>query len=96
MKLILIDGGPASGKNTLGKILSDDLNTLGNKSILLDLDNYVEEFCPTWIWDNNQQKEKDLSSARISLVNDINKHLKENIDIIVIGKRFFTKEDVAK
>lgn len=33
MQLILIDGGPASGKNTLGKLLIDEFHRLGNKAI---------------------------------------------------------------
>jgi len=96
MKLILIDGGPASGKNTLGKMLVNDFNEHRDKSILLDLDSYVEELCPKWIWKNNQQKEKDLLSARTNYINDINKYLQENFTIIAIGERFLTKGDVTR
>jgi thymidylate kinase len=94
MKLILIDGGPASGKNTLGIILVDDFNSRGDKSTLLDLDDYVEEFCPKWIWGDNKQKEKDLQNARANFIKDINKYLQENYIVIAIGERFLTKDNV--
>lgn len=96
MKLILIDGGPASGKNTLGKIIVENFNTTKNKIILLDLDSYIEEFCPNWIWDNAQKKEKDIQNARVNFIKDINKYLKENFIVIAIGERFLTKKDVIR
>ena len=74
MKLILIDGGPASGKNTLGKLLVDQFNKNGEKAILLDLDSYVEEFNPKWIWESKEQEEKDHLNARVNFVKDINKY----------------------
>ena len=94
--LILIDGGPASGKNTLGKILVEKFNNQGNKSILLDLDSQVEEICPTWIWNDEKQKEKDLLKARLNLIKDINKYLEGGLTVIAIGERFFRKKDVTK
>lgn len=96
MKLILLDGGPASGKSTLGKLLVNDLNAKGNKSILLDLDRYIEKYCPKWIWENPLQKKRDLASARIDFKNDINKFLQKKFDVIVIGERFLTKTDISK
>lgn len=96
MKLILIDGGPASGKNTLGKLLIDYLRNNGNKAILLDLDQYVEGFNPKWIWENKKQKEKDQLNARIKIAKDIDKYLLEDFIIIVIGERFLTKDDVGR
>ena len=95
MKLILIDGGPASGKNTLGEILVADLKTTGEKSILLDHDIYVEKLCPTWIWTSNEQKESDLLSARTNFIVELNKYLQEDFTVIAIGVRFLTSEDVA-
>jgi len=96
MKLILIDGGPASGKNTLGNLLVGKFREIGDKAILLDLDVYVEEFNPQWIWDNEQQKEKDQFNARINLAKEINKYLKDNFTVIVIGERLLTKENIEK
>jgi shikimate kinase len=93
MKLILIDGGPASGKNTLGELLVKKLLGLGEKAILLDLDNYVEQYNPKWIWETDEQKEKDQKNARINFSKDITKYLKENYDVIAIGERFLTMED---
>ncbi|CAN5159254.1 hypothetical protein BH11PAT1_BH11PAT1_0830 [soil metagenome] len=95
MKLILIDGGPASGKNTLGKLLVDDLNAQGDKSILLDHDTYIEELCPTWIWEHEHQKENDLLSATVHFIKDIDKFLKEDFNVVAIGVRFLSQEDVA-
>ena len=95
MKLILIDGGPASGKNTLGNLLVDEFKKLGNKAKLLDLDVYVEELNPSWIWDNKQQEEKDQQKARENLAQDINKHLSKDFIVIIIGERFLTKEDIS-
>jgi hypothetical protein len=93
MKLILIDGGPASGKNTLGELL---ISKLGEKSILLDLDTYVEQYNPKWIWDTEETKEKDQMNARVDIVSDVNKYLKEDYNIIVIGERFLSISDVNK
>jgi len=72
MKLIIIDGGPASGKNTLGNLLVQEFQKQDNKVVLLDLDTYVEEFNPKWIWENEQQKEKDQLNARINFAKDVN------------------------
>ncbi len=92
MKLVLIDGGPASGKNTLGELL---IAKLGDKAILLDLDTYVEEFNPKWIWENEGQKEKDQLNARMSIAKDIDKYLQKNFIVIVIGEQFLRKDNVA-
>lgn len=64
MKLILIDGGPASGKNTLGTLLVEKLKTTGENVILLDLDSYVERINPSWIWSNKDQERQDQLKAR--------------------------------
>ena len=95
-KIILIDGGPASGKTTLGKLLVENFNSQGEKSILLDLDSYVEEFCPKWVWDNNKQKEMDLFNARENFIKAINKYLQKNSAVIAIGERFLIGEDVNR
>ncbi|PJE63171.1 hypothetical protein COU88_00935 [Candidatus Roizmanbacteria bacterium CG10_big_fil_rev_8_21_14_0_10_39_6] len=95
MKLVLIDGGPASGKNTLGEILVADLNAIGEKSVLLDHDSYIEKLCSTWIWISDEQKESDLLSARISFIEDINKSLQQGFTVITIGVRFLTVGDVS-
>src|SRR3990167_2410752 len=95
MKLILIDGGPASGKNTLGTLVVENFQKLGYKAILMDLDNYVEEINPSWIWKNKQLEENDQLKARENFVKDINKYLQENYIIFVIGERFLTKEDIV-
>ncbi len=94
MKLILIDGGPASGKNTLGKMLVDDLNAIRERSILLDHDVYVEKLCPTWVWTSNEQRESDLLNARTSFIKDINKYLRQDFTVIAFGVRFLTADDV--
>ena len=95
MKLILLDGGPASGKNTLGNLLVENFRKLGNKAILLDLDTYVEDINTSWIWKNKQLEENDQLKARENFVKDINKYLQENYIIFVIGERFLTKEDIV-
>ncbi len=94
MKLVLIDGGPASGKNTLGKLLVKKLSGLGEKVILLDLDTYVENYNPRWIWETEKQKEEDQKNARIDFGDDIDRYLKKNYNIIAIGERFLATGDV--
>lgn len=94
MKLILIDGGPASGKNTLGKLLVKKLLGAGEKSVLLDLDTYVENYNPKWIWETDEQKEKDQKDARIDFSDDLDRYLKKNYTVIAIGERFLTIGDV--
>lgn len=96
MKLILIDGGPASGKNTLGILLVNKFQQNREKAILLDLDSYVEEFNPKWIWENKQQEENDQLKTRVNFAKDISKYLKDDFIIIAIGERFLTKEYVTQ
>lgn len=95
MKLILIDGGPASGKNTLGALLVEQLRKDGNTVILLDLDTYVEKINPSWVWENKKNEERDQLQAREDFAADIQKFLQKNYTIIVIGERFLTKQDIA-
>ncbi len=95
MKLILIDGGPASGKNTLGNLLIKEFYKAGNKKvILLDLDIYVEQFNPTWVWKNEQQKEKDQLQARINFAKEIDKYLGKKYIVVAIGEKILTKKDL--
>lgn len=94
MKLVLIDGGPASGKNTLGELLVREFKKQNKKAILLDLDAYVEEFNPSWIWKDEKTKEKDQKNARINFAKDIDRHLQDNFVVIAIGERFLTKENI--
>jgi len=95
-KLILIDGGPASGKNTLGDLLIKMFNNAGDKSVLLDLDTFVEHFNPAWVWENEEQKNKDQFNARLNITKEIDKYLEQNSTVIVIGERFLQKDDVVK
>ena len=95
MKLILIDGGPASGKNTLGILLIQKFQKQNDKAILLDLDKYVEELNPSWIWESEQKEKIDQQKARINFASDIDKYLDQNFIVIVIGERFLTKEDIT-
>lgn len=95
MKLILIDGGPASGKNTLGNLLVQKFQKLGNKAILLDLDDYVEKYSPSWIWENKQKEEEDQQKAREDFATAIGEYLQQDFFVIAIGERFITKEDIV-
>lgn len=94
MKLILIDGGPASGKNTLGSLLVAKFQKQNQKAILLDLDTYVEKLNPTWIWKDKEKELDDQKLARENYLLDINKYLEQDYIIIAIGERFLTKDDV--
>lgn len=94
MKLLFIDGGPASGKNTLGELVTQKYNDLGEKTILLDLDIYVEALNPSWIWENEKEKEADQVNARIEIAKDIDRYLRDDYQVIVIGERFLSKADV--
>jgi len=95
MKLILIDGGPASGKNTLGTLLVQKLTGPNDEFILLDLDVYVERINPSWIWDDRQTEKTDQQKARKDFAQDIDKYLQQGISVIAIGERFLTKEDIV-
>jgi len=96
MKLVLIDGGPASGKNTLGELIVKKLNETNEKAVLLDLDTYVERYNPRWIWDSEQQKELDQLNARKDIAKDIDEQFRNDRTVIVIGERFLSKEDVTR
>lgn len=95
MKLIIIDGGPASGKNTLGNLLLKKFQELGNKATILDLDTYVEVLNPKWIWKNKRQENNDQLKARKNFIEDIKKYLKDNFDVIIIGEKFLIKKDLS-
>ena len=95
MELILIDGGPASGKNTLGDLLVREYQRNNVNSILLDMDTFVEAINPKWTWENDQRKEKDLYDAKKNYIKDINKYLQQGYIVIAIGCRFLTKQEIS-
>src|SRR3989344_150940 len=95
MKLIIIDGSPASGKTTLGKLLVEELGARGDKARFLDWDDYVEAVNPTWVWDNKQNEERDKGIAGASLANDTDKYLKQNFIVITVGT-FLIKRDLIR
>jgi thymidylate kinase len=95
MKLILIDGGPASGKSSLGHMLVNAIKKQGEQIILLDLDSYVENYCLTWKWENEEQKVKDLLKAKTDFANAINQSLESSASVIAIGDRFMSKDEVS-
>ena len=92
MKLIIIEGGPASGKNTLGDLLLERFRKLGNKTVLLNLDTYVERLNPKWIWDSKKLENKDQLKARENFSRDIRQYLRDNFDVIMIGEKFLDKD----
>lgn len=94
MKLILIDGGPASGKNTLGSLLIKNFKQRKNKAVLLDLDLYIEKYNPSWVWKEEKQRERDLLQARKDFTKDIDEYLRQNFIVIAIGEKFLTKKDI--
>lgn len=94
MILIIIDGGPASGKNTLGNLIVDKFHKLGDKSVLLDLDTYVEKINPTWRWEDKQQENIDQLKARDFFANEISKYLEDDYIVIAIGEKILTKTDL--
>ena len=95
MKLIIIDGGPASGKNTLGGLLVNKFIKHSEKAKLLDLDTYVEKLNPTWIWKDKKREEHDQQQARVNCAKDIDKYLQEDFNIISIGERILTENDLS-
>lgn len=95
MKLILIDGGPASGKNTLGTLLVEMLQRDGINGILFDLDTYVEKRNPSWIWKNKSIEKRDQLKAREDFTADIRKFLRRKYTVIGIGERLLTRDDVT-
>ena len=95
MKLILIDGGPASGKNTLGELLVQKYSEPDNKFILLDLDIYVEKINPSWIWEDKHTEKKDQQEARTNFAEDIDKYMQHGFNVIAIGERFLTENDIV-
>ena len=92
MNLIIIDGGPASGKNTLGALLLEKFRKLGNKAVLLDLDTYVEKLNPKWVWANKKLESKDKLKARETFARDIEQYLRDSFDVIMIGEKFLSKD----
>ena len=95
MKLILIDGGPAAGKNTLGILLFQKFQKQGDKAILLDLDTYVEQLNPTWIWNDKTKERSDQQKARVDFAEAIDNYIQQKYVVIAIGERFLAKEDIS-
>ena len=61
----------------------------------MDLDTFVEQINPSWIWKSKLLEETDQSKARKNFANTINRYLLEDYTIIVIGERFLTKDDIS-
>ncbi len=95
MRLILLDGGPASGKNTLGELIVAELNQQSVKAFLMDLDNDVESINPTWTWNDPRQESIDQEQARVNFARKIDSHLQQEVDVVAIGERFITKENIT-
>jgi predicted kinase len=95
MTLILIDGGPASGKNTLGALLVKKFKKPGNKIILLDLDVCIEKINPSWVWEDKEKERLEKQKARENFAQDIDRYLQQGFSVIAIGERFLTKDDIA-
>ena len=95
MKLILLDGGPASGKNTLGTLLVRKFQNHGDKVILLDLDTYVEQLNPIWTWNDKNREKNDQQKARVNFAETIDNYLRQKYIVIAIGERFLTKENIV-
>lgn len=96
MKLILLEGGPASGKTTLGEKLVERFQAQGENSVLLDHDTYVEELCPDWTWPDEALKENDLARARAGHLKDINRYLAKNFVVVATGGLWLTAQDVSE
>ena len=94
MKLILLEGGPVSGKSTLGEKIVEQFRAQGKKSVLLDHDIYVEDLCPDWTWPDEASKEYDLDRARAVHLRDINRYLAENYIVLATGGVWLTQNDV--
>jgi len=94
MKLIIIDGGPASGKNTLGGMLVEELSSSGEKVILLDLDSFVEKYNPEWVWVSEEQKTHDQSQAQQDFALNIDKYIQNDFSVIAIGERILSQQDL--
>lgn len=95
MRLILLDGGPASGKNTLGELIVSELNKQSDKAVLFDLDNDVEAINPTWIWTDKQQETIDQEKARENFAKKIDIALQQGAIVVAIGERLITKENIS-
>jgi hypothetical protein len=48
-----------------------------------------------WIWDNEEQRKKNRGAARTNIAQDVEKYLKDNFAVIVIGIRFLTVENIG-
>lgn len=94
MKLILLEGGPASGKSTLGEMLVTQFRERGEKSVLLDHDTYVEELRPDWTWPDEASKKKDLAIAKEKHIREINRYLAERYTVLATGGVWVTSDDV--
>lgn len=95
MKLLLLDGGPASGKNSLGLLMVQEFKKRRIESCFLDLDTYVENLNPTWIWKDEQLKNNDLESARMNFAQDVDNYLQKDFVVIAISERFLTQADIT-
>ncbi len=85
MKLILLEGSPASGKNTLGEIIVESYKAQREKVVLLDHDIYIDGLFPGWLRMSQQQKEREIIKARNKHLNEINKYLVEGFVVLAIG-----------
>jgi len=96
MRLIFLEGSPASGKSTLGEKLVEGYKAMGRKAVLLDHDIYIDGLFPGWFQMSQQQKESEIIKARNKHLDDINKHLLEGFVFVAIGGIWLTNDDVTK
>lgn len=92
MKLVIITGLMASGKTTIADQLAEELSRSGKKTMFYDLDEFCEAFNPDYKWENDEDKERDLSEARKLLANVTNVTLKHEIDVITVGPFLYKQE----
>lgn len=91
-KVLIINGLIASGKNTIGQLLTQRFNDEHIRAMFYDIDEEVSRLNPKNYWENDQEELSTWLSARKNYAEAANTY---KGDIVVIAGPFFTKDELA-
>lgn len=94
IKIIILNGGVASGKTTVSKLVVKKLKKGNIDAVFIDLDDAVERLNPEFEWNSDKDRLRDWLSARKTCAIKTINNLKAGKEVIMVGP-FLTKEEIS-
>ncbi len=91
-KILIINGLIASGKNTIGRLLTEKFTGQNIRAIFYDIDEEVKRLNPQNYWENDQEELTTWLSARKNYAEAANIY---KGDIVVVAGPFFTRDEIV-